>query len=300
MQRKTSFTIINIEEEMMSQEICKYDYIKNLYLQKTLFDIIINFNYYLFTYYLSFIKKIFTIKYMIKSVFIINYNKRIVSKNINEKNYIKVKDNSIYLKIDENEINIPYEYIVEYSYKKNLLVLNIFAKYENDKIILNDSFLKIILVIKNDYFNNINVKIKKNMYYHLQYNKVNINVLNFEILKIYKYLNKIKKEDHKKYLDQEKNNDDQVKDIEEDNDEEDDDQVKDIEEDDDQVKDIEEDDDHYDEEDYDKEKHDDQVKYIEKDLKDHIDNNEIEIQNNEIEIQKYVNIQEYKEIKKKI
>jgi len=266
MQRKTSFTIINIEEEMMSQEICKYDYIKNLYLQKTLFDIIINFNYYLFTYYLSFIKKIFTIKYMIKSVFIINYNKRIVSKNINEKNYIKVKDNSIYLKIDENEINIPYEYIVEYSYKKNLLVLNIFAKYENDKIILNDSFLKIILVIKNDYFNNINVKIKKNMYYHLQYNKVNINVLNFEILKIYKYLNKIKKEDHKKYLDQEKNNDDQVKDIEEDNDEEDDDQVKDIEE----------------------------------DLKDHIDNNEIEIQNNEIEIQKYVNIQEYKEIKKKI
>jgi hypothetical protein len=69
---------------------------------------------------------------------------------------------------------VPYEYIVFFNNKSILLL----AKEEDENIVPADSLLKV------EFSENINSNIiKNNLYYHLKYNNVNMDVLKFKCVK---------------------------------------------------------------------------------------------------------------------
>jgi hypothetical protein len=69
---------------------------------------------------------------------------------------------------------VPYEYIVFFNNKSILLL----AKEEDENIVPADSLLKV------EFRENINSNvIKNNLYYHLKYNNVNMDVLKFKCVK---------------------------------------------------------------------------------------------------------------------
>jgi hypothetical protein len=73
-----------------------------------------------------------------------------------------------------NKSFIPYEYLIAFSDKTMLLL----AKNEDEKIIPSDSFLKL------EFKHNINSNaIKNNLYYHLKYNTIDMDMFQFKSVK---------------------------------------------------------------------------------------------------------------------
>jgi len=74
-----------------------------------------------------------------------------------------------------NKSFIPYEYLISFNDNSILLL----AKKENEKIVPADSFLKL------EFKKSINPKvIKNNLYYHLKYNTINLDMLQFKNINV--------------------------------------------------------------------------------------------------------------------
>jgi hypothetical protein len=96
--------------------------------------------------------------------------------------YKKIYDNVILYDngIEIDKSFIPYEYIVSIRHMSDHTNLVILAKKEEDgTLVPYDSILTINL--KNKYLAN---KIKSNLYYHLKYNDVNLDILTFNSIKV--------------------------------------------------------------------------------------------------------------------
>jgi len=111
-------------------------------------------------------------------VFLYN-NKDHLSKNTRE---IKITDHGI----NVNDFNIPYEYLLTISRELNMLNENVIIisflgkiteENESIKIELCNDITKILLFTdKNCKFNNM---IVRNMFYHIKYNKINFEVIDY-------------------------------------------------------------------------------------------------------------------------
>ena len=169
--------IINIYLYVM--EIDRHDYVKKLNIYnnnytKYIIDVIYN----LFAQYLKYIMCIFE-KYYIYTYMEIKNSKYItVYNSIWRKNNIILTDSCIILSNNKNPINIPYENITRFEYiTECILVIHVLGNYDNitNNIYLDDNICHITIHCTSamQCFN----KMRNYMYYHLQFNKFNLDVI---------------------------------------------------------------------------------------------------------------------------
>ena len=134
----------------------------------TIFTFIINFNYYLlFSYFSYFFKSTFYVNSM---MFIHKDLSYLVQKPL----CITVHDNGIQILTNF----IPYENISIFGYTAGIVDLDILGSIDSKlKLELNNNKTRISINCLNG-TKLINL-IKKNMYYHIRYNKINTEVISF-------------------------------------------------------------------------------------------------------------------------
>ena len=135
------FVIIDIGIDQMD--------VKRLKLERSLFQIIRHYLYYIFRRY-------------------IKYQKPLVDSFTLYDNGMKIQDSFI-----------PYEYLVYASCDDIVLM----AKREEDKIIPCDNLIRIKFSEKID-----PKVVESNLYYHLKYNDISLDVLDFKSIKLKKFL----------------------------------------------------------------------------------------------------------------
>ncbi len=167
------YIIINITTEMSTQEIKRImdQAIEKIKKETTFLTFILNLNYYfIFSYFSFFFNKVF-----IGNSLILSHNK--LSYLVNKTFKMVVSDNGILI----DTVFIPYENITTFCYGAGIITLDILASIENnEKIKVNlekDKLTTISINCKNG-INLVN-SIKKNMYYHIRYNKINTDVMNY-------------------------------------------------------------------------------------------------------------------------
>ena len=121
--------------------------VRKIKLTRTIFQVLIHYLYYIFYKKYFFYKKVF-------------------------------KEMTLYdCGIEIKNSFIPYEYIVSFDIDSIIIL----AKYENKKFIPFDSLSKICI---QDGSENLIKTLKNNMYYHLRYNEVNLEILQFKSVEI--------------------------------------------------------------------------------------------------------------------
>ena len=119
--------------------------IKRIQISRTYFQIILHYLYYIFKKFL-------------------NYKKQLLEDFVLYDNGIKIKKSFI-----------PYEYVISCNTTSLLLL----AKQVGEDIIPADSIIKI------KFYNDIDTNIiKNNLYYHLKYNNINMEIFKFKTIKI--------------------------------------------------------------------------------------------------------------------
>jgi len=94
---------------------------------------------------------------------------------------LKIYDNGVSINNNEVSIHIPYEYIISLNTEHNRCLFKIIPSFKN-KLVSNNTLLNthepltIFLKTENNNFDNLTKDIKKNMFYHLKYNKIDLNV----------------------------------------------------------------------------------------------------------------------------
>ena len=121
--------------------------VRNVKLTRTIFQVLIHYLYFIFYKKYFFYKKVFKEMTLYESG-------------------IEIKNSFI-----------PYEYIVSFDIDSIIIL----AKYENKKFIPFDSLSTIYI---HDGSKNLIKTLKNNMYYHLRYNDVNLEMLQFKSVKI--------------------------------------------------------------------------------------------------------------------
>jgi hypothetical protein len=168
------FIVIEIESiESMNYRKSRIEYAINKINQDyNLFDKIKIFYYNLLKWILNLLR----INYVYTKTF------KIKQINVNE---IKI-ENSMLFKITEkgifiNESFISYEYIITFKTNVNELFIQLFGTIEkNENLIIKPSKNIITVVVKfQKNQNGIVENIKRNMYYHIKYNKINEDAIDY-------------------------------------------------------------------------------------------------------------------------
>jgi hypothetical protein len=171
------YVVIYISEEsrkMSSEEIKVFmnTTIQKIKKETSIFTYLINLNYYfIFSYFSFFFKSLFIVNSLIFSNEKVSY---LVKKPLN----LFVTDKGIKI----HNFFIPYEHITIFGYGAGIVDLEILGS-----IIENSETLKVVL--ENDKKTKISMNclngpkllnlIKKNMYYHIRYNKINTDVITY-------------------------------------------------------------------------------------------------------------------------
>ncbi len=155
---------------MSSEEIKKamHTAIQKIKSETSILTYIINMNYYFLFCYFHFL---FVSSFLVNSIiFAFEDTNYLVKKN----SFIIVQEKGI--KLYNNFI--PYENITVFSYKAGIVNLNILGTIDkNLKITLGTDVLKVSLNCLNG--EKLVKLIKKNMYYHIRYNKINTEVISY-------------------------------------------------------------------------------------------------------------------------
>ena len=182
---KTNHIIIEIEMELIEKKLFTKNILINGALERinkdeTLIRSIINWNYYIFTYFFSYMSILFCKKYSVSKIYFVEKNQEEIV--LYEKRTIFLYDKGFFI----DSFLIPYEYIVSFSDHGGICEHDIFATIDkNDfKIILGDGLLK--LIVEMDYPRDFCKDIKINMYYHIKYNKINEEVFDHYFKTIFK------------------------------------------------------------------------------------------------------------------
>jgi hypothetical protein len=169
--------IVEIEKEDMDLILKKKiinNTIKKINKEQGFIRGIVNYLYYCFSYYISFLCILCYKKHTIKKMYFLNDKEE--NRLYNKKHIICIYDKGIYI----HKITIPYENIIAITIQKEYCYIDIFAtviQHENGiKIELSDTITKFILVMENKHSKILN-DIKVNMYYHMKYNKINFQVV---------------------------------------------------------------------------------------------------------------------------
>jgi hypothetical protein len=117
----------------------------------------------------------------IRWLFSMSYYKAIPVKSIKYNSEIYDNTKKILITstgIDLIKFHIPYENILIFGKENNNIVMNIFAKINESNLEPSSNICKITINFEklND---SIMGDIKKNMYYHIKYNKINQNVIDY-------------------------------------------------------------------------------------------------------------------------
>ena len=160
----------NMKKEIMVHAINKIN------KEESLLRSILNYNYYILSYYISFLCILFCKKFTITNIlFTEPTSERMFL--FDKKSYVFVYDKGIFL----NKILIPYENIISLCNIDNYCCLEVFGKFESIEnrlhFSLEDSIIKIALQLDNvtEFCNHI----KSNMFYHIKYNKINDDVVGY-------------------------------------------------------------------------------------------------------------------------
>ena len=140
---------------------------------------IIYLQYYLLSYTFLILQK-----FIIGNIFNTLYQKKIIIGDIlifggeylsNKKSQIILYEKGIIIQ----DTFIPYENIISFGEVMNFkfCCLELFAEIKESKIILNENVIKLIIQLDNPTF--LCDIIKKNMYYHIKYNKINEETITF-------------------------------------------------------------------------------------------------------------------------
>jgi hypothetical protein len=170
------YIIINITKEMSTEEIKEIvsSAIQKIKKETSYFQFILNLNYFFIFSYFSFLfSKIFVVNSLIITH---NDTSYLVKKPLK----LIITDHGIKL----HNFFIPYENITIFKSNEEFIEINILGSIINE----NDT-LKIILESNKQTTFSLNCKngnylvslIKKNMYYHIRYNKINTDVMNYYI-----------------------------------------------------------------------------------------------------------------------
>jgi len=146
-------------------------FLKNLKLNQTFWEVLKNYFYYIFSLFYLFYRN-----YTVSKFYFHTPSDSYLSKGKN----ISILDRGILL--EDFKTLIPYENVMRVQkYNDNVYALFCLAKIEDDTIVLGDSIIVIELHIneKYDFVNDV----VKNMYYHLKYNKINIDILKYSSVK---------------------------------------------------------------------------------------------------------------------
>jgi hypothetical protein len=150
--------------------------IRKINKQQNFFTNLINYQYYFLKYYLSFLTILFCKKFVIHKMFFFQKEENEETYHSN-KSVLYLYDNGIFF----SRCHIPYENILQFGMEKDMCVIHILAKIKKENDVLTLSLDKNILrvVFKMDspgYFFNC---MKTNMFYHIKYNKVNDNAIEY-------------------------------------------------------------------------------------------------------------------------
>jgi hypothetical protein len=94
---------------------------------------------------------------------------------------LKVYDNGVSIHNNDVSIHIPYEYIISLNTEHNRCVFKIIPSFKN-KLVNNNTLLNthepltVFLKTENNNFHNLTKDVRKNMFYHLKYNKIDLEV----------------------------------------------------------------------------------------------------------------------------
>jgi len=154
--------------------------IKRINREETLIRSIINYQYYLINYYLSFLCILFCKRYIVTKIIFYQLE------NGSKRSYISDSKKTLFL-YDKgfciNDLLIPYENVLEFGMNNGFLVVDVFAKivHENQKInmFLDNSIIKLAIEMENP--KNFMENMKSNMYYHIKYNKINKEILQYYV-----------------------------------------------------------------------------------------------------------------------
>ena len=181
-------TMIDIHTVSLKNDLKKF--LKNIKLERSLFEIYIhNFNYN-FIYFFNFMKNMLCMSYIYQDVYILNYKNDILLQ-YNYNNYLDKKynvvlyDNGILIYVENNNnIFIKYENIVEYTYyKKSCILFNVLGRIDNDAYNynfndINESLhIKVFLFCDDKVGSTIFNRLRNYINYHIKYNTININTL---------------------------------------------------------------------------------------------------------------------------
>ena len=203
MQNDKIHIIIDIDKnpeimiEMLPLENNLKQFIKNIRLERSLFEICIHYYYYNLVYFFSFIKYMLCKFYMYDDVYILNHKDEIILKhNSNNKYNVVLYDNGILIYVENNNnIFIKYENIVEYTYyKKGCIMFNVLGNIDNtDNYNYIYSQIKVFLFCNEKIGYTIFTKLKNYINYHIKYNNMNVNTLYY-----YNHIHRKKKYMHTK------------------------------------------------------------------------------------------------------
>ena len=184
---KTSETMIDIHNVSLKNDL--KNFLKNIKLQRSLFEIYIHYCYYNLIYFFNFIKNMLCESYIYQDVYILNYKNEILLQynynSVDKKYNVVLCDNGILIYVENNNnIFIKYENIVEYTYyKKNCILFNVLGKIDNEAYNYNYNDTNDILHIKVFLFCNDTIgstifnRLRNYINYHIKYNTININTL---------------------------------------------------------------------------------------------------------------------------
>jgi hypothetical protein len=167
-----SFVIVEIMESKTPEEI-HYNAICFIRKQETFIRYLINVSYYFFNLFFSFINFLKIIIYF-KSFDI----KNVTVEYLGDTRYLKRPLNSKFIVLDNGieiyNFFIPYESILQYGSKDNVVALTIFGKIQFGlkKINIKQATTQFSLQFETNFAENVCNIIKRNMYYHIKYNKI--------------------------------------------------------------------------------------------------------------------------------
>jgi hypothetical protein len=145
--------------------------IKKIKKEQTTIQIILNYYYYIFSYFL----KLFSMEYY--NYFIVH--KIEFNKSIIDTITFYIFDHSVQFYGKKNKVvKIPYENIIKFGHENKRFVFTIFGEI-NDSMEYKFSDSRTIISFESIYLLTIFRLVKKNMYYHLTHHKLNNHVIQY-------------------------------------------------------------------------------------------------------------------------
>jgi len=123
------------------------------------------------------IKNIYSKVYTIKKIYINSENEQLI---IEHPLTLKITDCGIHV----HTFFIPYEYIIKFNKFDDDIYMEVFASIikNNDNTVqleIKKEVLKIYMKFDKSFISDILKNIKKNMYYHIKYNKIDVSVIDY-------------------------------------------------------------------------------------------------------------------------